>query len=91
MHVLQGRDKNAIWNVSLKSSTRLGDVRKRPQLRPMSEAPRDGAPVRLHLRDGSSFLRQQLRGRVPSAAVVATDPVPRRPVIVKARKPRPRR
>jgi hypothetical protein len=97
----------------------------------MSEAPRDGTPVRLHLRDGTDFvglysdrwwgwialldpwplirgdvrfsgwqpvsneevrqLRRQLRGRVPPAAVVATEPVTPRPVIVKARKPRPRR
>jgi hypothetical protein len=99
-------------------------------LRPMSEAPRDGSAVRLHLRDGTDFvgyytdrwwgwvplldpwplirgdvrftgwepvadeevrrIRQQSRGRVPPAAVVATEPAPR-PVIVKARKPRPRR
>jgi hypothetical protein len=81
----------------------------------MSEAPKDGTPVRLHLRDGSDFvgqysdrwwgwialldprplirgdirltgwqpaseevrqLRRHLRGRVPSAAVVATEPAP---------------
>src|ERR1700722_16061655 len=97
----------------------------------MSEAPRDGTPVRLHLRDGSDFvglytdrwwgwvalldpwplirgdirfagwepvsdeelrqIRRQLRRRVPSAAAVATEPVTPRPVIVKARKPKPRR
>jgi hypothetical protein len=97
----------------------------------MPNAPKDGTPVRLHLRDGSVFvgqysdrwwgwialldpwplirgdirfagwepvgdeelrqIRQQLRCRVPSAAAVATVPVTPRPVIVKARKPRPRR
>jgi hypothetical protein len=95
----------------------------------MSDAPRDGTLVRLHLRDGTDFvgyytdrwwgwvalpdpwplirgdirfagwepvadeevrqIRRQLR--VPAAAVVATKPVTPRPVIVKARKPRPRR
>jgi hypothetical protein len=37
-------------------------------------------------------IRRQLRGRVPSAAVVvASEPETPRPVIVRARKPRPRR
>jgi hypothetical protein len=97
----------------------------------MSEAPKDGTPVRLRLRDGSYFvgyytgrwwgwvalldpwplirgdigftgwepvageelrqIRRQLRVRIPPAAGVATEPVTPRPVIVKARKPRPRR
>jgi hypothetical protein len=98
----------------------------------MSMAPRDGTPVRLHLRDGGDFigyytdrwwgwialfdpwplirgdirfagwepvgdeelrqLRRPLRGRVPAvAAVVASEPETPPPVIVKARKPRPRR
>ncbi len=97
----------------------------------MSKAPRDGTPVRLHLRDGSDFvgqysdrwwgwialldpwplirgdirfagwepvgyeevrrLRRQSRGRVPSAAVVATAPMTRPPVIVRARRPKRRR
>jgi hypothetical protein len=108
----------------------VGCMRK-DALRPMSSAPRDGIPVRLHLRDGSDFvgyytdrgwgwvrlldpwplirgdikfvgwepvsdeevrqLRQQSRGRAPPAAVMATEPVTRPPVIVKARKPKPRR
>jgi hypothetical protein len=36
-------------------------------------------------------IRRQLRGGVPPAAAVAIGPVTQRPVIVKARKPRPRR
>jgi hypothetical protein len=100
-------------------------------LRPMSDAPKDGTPVRLHLREGGDIvgrysnkwwgwvalidpwplirgdirfagwepisgedlrqIRQQLKLMVPRAAVVATEPVTPRPVIVKARKPRPRR
>jgi hypothetical protein len=95
----------------------------------MSEAPHDGTPVRLHLRDGTDFIghysdkwwgwvalldpwplirgdirfagwepvadkelrqiRQQLL--VPPAAMVATVSATPRPVIVKARKPRPKR
>jgi hypothetical protein len=35
-------------------------------------------------------LRQQSRGRVPFTAVMATEPVTRPPVIVKARKPKRR-
>jgi hypothetical protein len=97
----------------------------------MSNAPKDGTPVRLHLHDGSDFvgyytdrwwgwvalldpwplirgdirfsgwepvaddelrqIRQQLKLMVPRTAVVATATVTPRPVIVKARKPRPRR
>jgi hypothetical protein len=95
----------------------------------MSEAPYDGTPIRLHLRDGGDIIGRYsdkwwgwvalldpwplIRGdirfagwepvadeevrqirrqsRVPAAAVVATVTATPRPLIVKARKPRPKR